>query len=139
MDVQSENEYNVVRSAELPVIANKRSHSPTPPSVMLDPSALWELNQGEHIERDEFRLKRKPKGKAKFIGQSKIEKVRALLRNSGFGKLSDLKVTNFSRGRGRGQRYVLPDLQLDCWMTQGEALFKTPKAYTDCSAKQFTY
>lgn len=75
VDVQSEGEYNVVRSSELPVIANKRSQSPTPSAATLDPSAMWELNNGEHIERDEFILKRKPKGKAKFIGQSKMEKV----------------------------------------------------------------
>jgi len=76
VDVKSEGEYNVIRSSELPVIANKRgSQQTTSSSLLLDPSALWELRNGEHIERDEFHLQRKPKGKAKFIGQSKAEKV----------------------------------------------------------------
>lgn len=69
-------DYNVIRSSDLPVIANNRTNSPPPPNAYLDPSALWELNHGVNIERDEFQQARKPKGKAKFIGQSKIEKVK---------------------------------------------------------------
>lgn len=72
-------EYNVIRSSDLPVIANNRTNSPPPPTAYLDPSALWELNHGVNIERDEFQQARKPKGKAKFIGQSKIEKVRIIV------------------------------------------------------------
>lgn len=77
-DLKSKSEYNVIRSSELPVIANNRTNSPPPPTAYLDPSALWELNHGVNIERDEFQQARKPKGKAKFIGQSKVEKERAL-------------------------------------------------------------
>lgn len=74
-DSKTKSEYNVIRSSELPVIANNRTNSPPPPNAYLDPSALWELNHGVNIERDEFQQARKPKGKAKFIGQSKIEKA----------------------------------------------------------------
>ena len=72
---RSKLEYNIIRSSDLPVIANNRTDSRPPPTAYLDPSALWELNHGINIERDEFQQARKPKGKAKFIGQSKIEKV----------------------------------------------------------------
>ncbi|KAL0269144.1 UNVERIFIED_CONTAM: hypothetical protein PYX00_006967 [Menopon gallinae] len=92
-------EYNVIRSSDLPVIANNRTNSPPPPTAYLDPSALWELNHGVNIERDEFQQARKPKGKAKFIGQSKIEKERALeaieaiRKKTGGGGLDTLQCT----------------------------------------------
>ncbi|XP_071447360.1 uncharacterized protein [Hetaerina americana] len=36
------------------------------------------INNNNNIERDEYRMKKKPKGKAKFIGQSKAEKEKAI-------------------------------------------------------------
>ncbi|KAK6638552.1 hypothetical protein RUM43_006819 [Polyplax serrata] len=96
---RSKLEYNVIRSSDLPVIANNRTDTRPPPTAYLDPSALWELNHGIHIERDEFHQARKPKGKAKFIGQSKIEKERALeaieaiRKKTGGGGLDTLQCT----------------------------------------------
>jgi hypothetical protein len=36
---------------------------------------MREMNCEKRVERDEYIQKKKPKGKAKFIGQSKAEKV----------------------------------------------------------------
>jgi hypothetical protein len=40
-----------------------------------DDEVMREVNCEKNIERDEYIQKKKPKGKAKFIGQSKAEKV----------------------------------------------------------------
>ncbi|ROT77132.1 putative zinc finger protein [Penaeus vannamei] len=59
-------QYKVMRSADLPVVYDHNN----PPSNIQTVSRI--------IERDEYKVRKKPKGRAKFIGQSKVEKEMAL-------------------------------------------------------------
>ncbi|XP_050709912.1 uncharacterized protein LOC126994653 isoform X2 [Eriocheir sinensis] len=58
--------YKVMRSADLPVVYDHNN-----------PSGEMEGVE-KVIERDEYKVRKKPKGRAKFIGQSKAEKEMAL-------------------------------------------------------------
>ncbi|XP_042208583.1 zinc finger protein 860-like [Homarus americanus] len=55
-----------MRSADLPVVYDHNNPSPNVQTV------------SKVIERDEYKIRKKPKGRAKFIGQSKAEKEMAL-------------------------------------------------------------
>jgi hypothetical protein len=67
--------YNVIFSVnvteDLPVVQDNRGAEPQDYSD----EVMREMNCEKSIERDEYIQKKKPKGKAKFIGQSKAEKV----------------------------------------------------------------
>jgi hypothetical protein len=56
---------------DLPVVQDNRKAEPQGYSD----EVMREMNCEKNIERDEYIQKKKPKGKAKFIGQSKAEKV----------------------------------------------------------------
>jgi hypothetical protein len=56
---------------DLPVLQDNRKAEPPD----YDDEVMREVNCEKSIERDEYIQKKKPKGKAKFIGQSKAEKV----------------------------------------------------------------
>jgi hypothetical protein len=56
---------------DLPVLQDNRKAEPQE----CDDDVMREMNCEKSIERDEYIQKKKPKGKAKFIGQSKAEKV----------------------------------------------------------------
>lgn len=58
---------------DLPVLQDNRTLDGI--SALVDPEAMREYM---HIERDEHRVHKKPKGKAKFIGQSAAEKEMAV-------------------------------------------------------------
>uniref|UniRef100_A0A1B6C3L7 C2H2-type domain-containing protein n=1 Tax=Clastoptera arizonana TaxID=38151 RepID=A0A1B6C3L7_9HEMI len=62
-----------IKSEDLPVLQDNRTLDTS--DALLDPEAMREYM---HIERDEHRLHKKPKGKAKFIGQSAAEKEMAV-------------------------------------------------------------
>ncbi|XP_069943113.1 uncharacterized protein [Cherax quadricarinatus] len=59
-------QYKIMRSADLPVVYDHNN-----PSASIQTVA-------KVIERDEYKVRKKPKGRAKFIGQSKAEKEMAL-------------------------------------------------------------
>jgi hypothetical protein len=56
---------------DLPVVQDNRKAEPQ----KCNDEVMREVNCEKNIERDEYIHKKKPKGKAKFIGQSKAEKV----------------------------------------------------------------
>ena len=56
---------------DLPVVQDNRKAEPQ----KYNDEVMREVNCEKNIERDEYIQKKKPKGKAKFIGQSKAEKV----------------------------------------------------------------
>ena len=55
----------------MPVVQDNRKSEPQ----QYNEEVIREINCEKSIERDEYIQKKKPKGKAKFIGQSKAEKV----------------------------------------------------------------
>ncbi|KAK4313418.1 hypothetical protein Pmani_015229 [Petrolisthes manimaculis] len=59
-------QYKVMRSADLPIVYDQNNEAGDSQSV------------GKIVERDEYKVRKKPKGRAKFIGQSKAEKEMAL-------------------------------------------------------------
>ncbi|XP_069695781.1 uncharacterized protein [Periplaneta americana] len=66
--------YKMIRSDDLPVVQDNRKAEPQEYSE----EVIREINCEKSIERDEYIQKKKPKGKAKFIGQSKAEKEMAM-------------------------------------------------------------
>jgi hypothetical protein len=56
---------------DLPVVQDNRKAEPQ----KYNDEVMREVNCEKNNERDEYIQKKKPKGKAKFIGQSKAEKV----------------------------------------------------------------
>lgn len=63
--------YYVNVTDDLPVVQDNRKAEPQD----YNDEVMREMNSEKSIERDEYIQKKKPKGKAKFIGQSKAEKV----------------------------------------------------------------
>ncbi|PNF34904.1 hypothetical protein B7P43_G01412 [Cryptotermes secundus] len=66
--------YKMIRSDDLPVVQDNRKAEPQ----AYNDEVMREMNCEKRIERDEYIQKKKPKGKAKFIGQSKAEKEMAV-------------------------------------------------------------
>ncbi|KAK7070507.1 hypothetical protein SK128_006354 [Halocaridina rubra] len=59
-------QYKLIQAAEVPVVYDRNDPSTNVQTV------------SRFIERDEYKVRKKPKGRAKFIGQSKAEKEMAL-------------------------------------------------------------
>ncbi|PSN30651.1 hypothetical protein C0J52_23463 [Blattella germanica] len=66
--------FKMIRSDDLPVVQDNRKAEPQDYISEI----MTEINCEKNIERDEYVQKKKPKGKAKFIGQSKAEKEMAI-------------------------------------------------------------
>ena len=71
---------------DLPVVQDNRKAEPQ----QYSDEVIREMNCEKSIERDEYIQKKKPKGKAKFIGQSKAEKVIILMKIFYFYKWKDM-------------------------------------------------
>ncbi|XP_021926045.1 uncharacterized protein LOC110832901 isoform X2 [Zootermopsis nevadensis] len=74
VDTHQSFSYKMIRSDDLPVVQDNRRAEPQDYSD----EVMREMNCEKRIERDEYIQKKKPKGKAKFIGQSKAEKEMAI-------------------------------------------------------------
>lgn len=76
IDVRTEPPAKTIKSEDLPVLCDNRRE---PSNHELNGRETRELTwETTAVERDEFHQHKKPKGKAKFIGQSKAEKEMAI-------------------------------------------------------------
>ena len=76
IDVRTETPIKTIKSEDLPVLCDNRRETLNYELNVRDTRDLtWETTA---VERDEFHQHKKPKGKAKFIGQSKAEKEMAI-------------------------------------------------------------